>query len=213
MSRRVVPLTLDNLDELPQGCRTCVFWELDPAARLAGPNEAGLEKESWVRDTLLEWGTCGQLCYVDDELAGYLTYAPPAYVPRSVSFPTSPASPDAVLLMTGLVLPRHAGGGLGRILMQSVAREAVRHGAKALEAFSGPGRRGASDVAGKDEPTGSCLLPMDYLLAVGFKTVRPHPRTPRLRMDLRRTVSWRADVEAALERILATVSNPGLSHG
>ncbi len=206
MSRRVVPLTLDNLAELPAGCRSCVFWECEPfaAQQLDGSTASALAKESWVSDTLLEWGTCGQLIYVDGTAAGYLMYAPPAYVPRSVAFATSPASPDAVLLMTGLVLPEFAGTGLGRILMQTVAREAVRHGVKAIEAFSSPRRRAT-------EPDGSCLLPMDYLLAVGFKTVRSHPHTPRLRMDLKRTVSWRSDVESAFERIIATVTNPGLS--
>jgi len=39
--------------------------------------------------------------YVDSLPAGYLTYAPPTHVPRSLAFPTSPVSGDAVLLMTG----------------------------------------------------------------------------------------------------------------
>jgi hypothetical protein len=41
---------------------------------------------------------------------------------------------------------------------------------------------------------------------VGFKTVRPHPLFPRLRMELKSTVSWRYDVEYALERIFGTGS-------
>ncbi|MYR21926.1 GNAT family N-acetyltransferase, partial [Streptomyces sp. SID6137] len=32
MGRRLVPLTLDNLQDLPQRCRSCVFWELDPVS-------------------------------------------------------------------------------------------------------------------------------------------------------------------------------------
>ena len=40
-----------------------------------------------------------------------------------------------------------------------------------------------------------------FLRAVGFSTVRPHPITPRLRLDLKST-SWREDVvEAALDRL------------
>src|SRR6201994_1879241 len=30
VSRRLVNITLDNLDDLPPRCRACVFWELDP---------------------------------------------------------------------------------------------------------------------------------------------------------------------------------------
>lgn len=43
---------------------------------------------------------------------------------------------------------------------------------------------------------------MDHLLAVGFKTVRPHPLYPRLRLELRSTLSWKEDVELALDRLL-----------
>ena len=51
VSRRLVNITLDNLDDLPPRCRGCVFWELDPigAARAADAGEPGLEKESQKR--------------------------------------------------------------------------------------------------------------------------------------------------------------------
>ena len=213
--RRLVSITLDNLGDLPHRCRNCVFWELDPVAaeRACDAGDAALEKEAWVSDTLLEWGSCGFLLYVDGVAAGYALYAPPAYVPRSVAFPTSPVSPDAVLLMTARLMPEFVGGGLGRTLVQAVAREVARRGMKAIEAF---GRRDAGDparAAGTDAHRGehSCLLPADYLLAVGFKTVRPHPRTPRLRLDIKSTASWREDVEYALDRLLASMQTPVLA--
>lgn len=49
------------------------------------------------------------------------------------------------------------------------------------------------------------MLPADHLLAVGFKTVRPHPVHPRLRLELRTTLSWKEDVELALDRLLGAV--------
>jgi hypothetical protein len=49
------------------------------------------------------------------------------------------------------------------------------------------------------------VLPADHLLAVGFKTVRPHPRFPRLRLELRTTISWKEDVEMAIDRLLGAV--------
>jgi GNAT superfamily N-acetyltransferase len=201
--RRLVSITLDNLDDLPPTCRSCVFWELDPVAgeRACAAGSANLEKEAWLSDTLLEWGSCGHLLYVDGVPAGYVLYAPAAYVPRAVAFPTSPVSPDAVLLMTGRLVPEFVGGGLGRTLVQAVARDASRRGIKAIEAF---GRHG-------DAPAHSCLLPADYLLAVGFKTVRPHPHTPRLRLDVKATASWREDVEYALDRLLSSIQSPVLA--
>jgi hypothetical protein len=126
-------------------------------------------------------------------------YAPPAYVPRSVAFPTSPVSPDAVLLMTAQVMPEFAGGGLGRMLVQGVAKDLTRRGVRAVEAF------GDLQWAGLHH----CVLPADYLRAVGFKTVRPHPRFPRLRLELKTAVSWREDVEVALERLLGSMSPEG----
>ncbi len=210
MSRRMVNITLDNLSDLPTKCRDCVFWELDPVAgeRAQECGDAALEKEAWVSDTLLEWGSCGQLVYVDGVPAGYVLYAPPAYVPRSVAFPTSPVSADAVLLMTARIVPDFAGGGLGRMLVQGVAREVVRRGIRAIEAF-GQGDAEVSDDPGL--PNHRCLLPADYLRAVGFKTMRPHPRTPRLRLDVKTTVTWKEDVEYALDKLLSSMQAPALS--
>lgn len=206
MSRRVVNLTLDTLEDLPRRCRNCVYWELDPVAaeRACSVGDPGLEKEAWISQTLLEWGSCGKIAYVDESPAGFVLYAPPMYSPRSNAFPTSPISADAVHLMTAHVVAPFAGGGLGRMLIQSVARDLTKRGVRAIEAF-GDARHGESDeldVSG----SGGCLAPADYFLAVGFKTVRPHPRYPRLRMELRTALSWKSDVEYALEKLLGSMT-------
>jgi GNAT superfamily N-acetyltransferase len=144
---------------------------------------------------LLEWGSCGKIVYVDGVPAGYALYAPPPYVPRSVAFPTSPVSGDAVLLMTAQVLTEFAGGGIGRMLVQNMAKDLTRRGVKAIEAFGV-----------HNWEANACVLPADYLLAVGFKTVRPHHRYPRLRLELKTAMSWREDVEVALERLLGSMT-------
>jgi GNAT superfamily N-acetyltransferase len=199
MSRKVVNLTLDLLTDLPSPCGSCVFWELDPVAgaRAIEAGDPGLEKEAWVSATLLEWGSCGKLVYVDDAPAGYVLYAPPAYVPRSVAFPTAPVSADAVLLMTARVIPEFAGAGLGRMLVQTVAKDLLRHNVRALEAYG--------DARPPGDGLATCIVPADYLLSIGFKTVRPHHRFPRLRLDLRTVLTWREDVEVALERLLGSM--------
>jgi GNAT superfamily N-acetyltransferase len=196
MGRRLVPLTLDNLPDLPQRCRSCVFWELDPVSGEAAikAGTPALEKEAWISSVLLDWGSCGRVVYVDDEPVGFVMYAPPAYVPRSTAFPTSPVSPDAVQLMTAFILPAYQGQGLGRVMVQTVAKDLLRRNFKAIEAFGD---------ARWEEP--ACVLPADHLLAVGFKTVRPHPRYPRMRLELRTTLSWKEDVELALDRLLGAV--------
>jgi GNAT superfamily N-acetyltransferase len=200
VSRRLVNVTLDNLDDLPTRCRRCVFWELDPVNRQRAEDggDPELEKEAWISSTLLEWGSCGKIIYVDGVAAGYVMYAPPLYVPRSVAFPTSPVSADAALMMTAHIIPEFQGGGLGRMLVQGVAKDLTRRGLRAIEAFG--------DL--KWEKPG-CVMPAEYMLAVGFKTVRPHHRYPRLRLELKSAVSWREDVEVALERLLGSMSPEG----
>jgi hypothetical protein len=84
------------------------------------------------------------------------------------------------------------------MLVQSVAKDLLRRGVRAMEAFGDK----------KWEEPG-CVLPADYLLAVGFKTVRHHARYPRLRLELKSTVSWREDVEVALERLLGSMTPEG----
>ena len=149
VSRRLASLTLDNLDDLPATCRRCVFWELDPVARQTAA-EAGdpeLEKEAWLSATLLDWGSCGKIVYVDSLPAGYVTYAPPAHVPRGMAFPTSPVSGDAVLLMTARVLPEFSEGGLARMLVQAAAKDLTRRGVKCDRGVRA-GRPGRAATAG-----------------------------------------------------------------
>ncbi len=212
MSRRLVDITLDNLGDLPRDCRACVYWELDPVAGERAREACGteLEKEAWISDMLLEWGSCGKLVYADGVAAGYVLFAPPAYVPRSVSFPTSPVSPDAVLLMTARLRPDYLGYGLGRMLIQGVVRDVATRGVRAIEAFGRPATGGVLPSGG---PGTDCRLPASYLLAVGFKTTRPHPRSPRLRLDVRTAVSWKEDVESAIDRLIASVSLGAIARG
>jgi len=83
--------------------------------------------------------------------------------------------------------------GIGRQLVQSAAALAARRDIRALEAVG----------TYRDGP--SCMLPAAWLESVGFAVVRPHPLTPRLRMDLQSTVRWRPDLGAAWHRLTALV--------
>ena len=112
--------------------------------------------------------------------------------------------------MTAHVVPAFAGGGLGRMLVQGVARDLTKRGIKAIEAF-GDAKFGEPSEVGPGGSGGSgCLAPADFFLSVGFKTVRPHPRYPRLRLELRTALSWKSDVEYALEKLLGSMSPESL---
>lgn len=200
MSRKVLPLTPDRFDQVAGPCRACLFWQLDPVRRaLVHAGDQAREKDAWLSGVLREWGSCGRVVCVDDEPVGFALYAPEAYLPGAAGFPTAPVSADAVLLATVWVRPEHRGGGLGRMLVQGMARDLVeRGGIRAVEAF---GDRGIlSGVHGR-----RCAAPEAFLARVGFKTHRAHPTAPRLRMELKGTVRWREEVEGALERLLGAV--------
>ncbi|HXU96693.1 MAG TPA: GNAT family N-acetyltransferase [Jiangellaceae bacterium] len=195
-SRRLTALTLDNLEDLSRPCRSCVSWELDPVAaqRAQDSGDVALEKEAWLSAVLLEWGSCGFVAYTGSQPIGHVLYAPPSMVPRAASFPTSPVSPDAILLVTAFVQPEQHGAGVGRSLVQAAAKDLLQRGTRAIEAFGD---------ARWERP--ACLLPAEYLSVLGFQIVRPHDRWPRFRLDLRSTLNWREDVEVAVERILGSV--------
>ncbi len=206
MARRLARLTLVNLGDIPVACRSCAFWELDAVRRqrAVDAGEVACEKEAWISRTLLEWGSCGQVAYVDGDPAGYVLFAPPTYFPGVDAFPTAPVSEDAVLLATAMVYPEHAGTGLGRVLMQTVVKDLMKRGGiRALEAI-GDNRAPARGEHGS-ELYGGCVLPAGYLLSVGFKTQRAHPRYPRMRLELRSVLTWRDEVEGALEKLLGAV--------
>ncbi len=228
MSARITPLRLEAFEQLPKHARRCVFWEVDPKAlgrdeHLADPE---FEKEAWLSMVMLEWGSCGQVATPsvgagddDAELPciGYALYAPPHAVPRALRFPTGPVSADAVLLTSMGVETGHPDGGLPHSLVAQVVSDLVRRGVRALEAFGRTAQSADLIDHANATPTileavkslgdcafEQCMISADFLKEVGFVVIAPHPYFPRLRLELDKGLGWKAEVEAALEKLLAT---------
>jgi GNAT superfamily N-acetyltransferase len=188
LGRKLVPLGIETLDLVPEPCRRCVFWELGARARPRGSEDAGLQKEAWLSSVVLEWGPAGHVISVDGEVAGYSLYAPTHFLDQVGFQAARPVSRDAVLLATLAVLPGFEGQGIGRVLLQTMARDLTKRKVRAVEAF-------ADRVpSGRD-----CRVPARFLEASGFQVVRDHPRYPLMRMDLRTALTWKDAREAALE--------------
>lgn len=197
-SRRLRPMTAADVVALPGPCATCTFWEtrLSGLAASADPVDRAEVKADWAEAVTAHWGYCGVVASQDDQIIGYLTLAPPMYVPRLGAFATTPVSPDAAVVMSGLVLEAHRGKGTGRQLVQAAAGLVARRELRALEAV------------GTYHEGPSCMLPATWLEAVGFSVVRAHPSTPRLRLDLHSTVRWVPDLGAAWHRLAGLVVQP-----
>lgn len=232
MSAQITPLRLEAFEQLPKHARRCVFWEVDPATLGNQDHLVDLEfeKEAWLSMVMLEWGSCGQVAtaimdecrqsdafkHLEPPCLGYMLYAPPRVVPRAYRFPTAPVSADAVLLTSMGVEPGQVAAGLPQSLISQVIDELVRRGVRALEAFGRTEvatelqdpRTVAPDVRPVLEALGDCsvdhcIIAADFLKAVGFVVVAPHQYFPRLRLELDKGFGWKAEVEAALERLLA----------
>ena len=212
MALTIVPLTLGGFDDLPRRIRRCVYWEVAPDGETLTDTE--FDKEAWLSMLMLEWGSCGQVAIdhaVDGtaRVVGVAFYAPPRSVPRVADFPTAPVSPDAVLLTwvgsePGMDLR------VKEELVTAVCTDLVRRGVRAVEAFAlltPVGMRTEDVVAQLNCGPCGCKTPpltdADFLEQMGFETVAPHHRFPRLRLELSEGLGWKAGVEHALEQLLA----------
>lgn len=152
---------------------------------------------------------------IDEPCLGFAFYAPPGAVPRARLFPTAPVSADAILLTAVGVECAEDRELLSQSLLAAVVNDLVRRGVRALEAFgytsavseivdSGklPGELSHVVAVLGDCSVEDCMLTSDFLEDVGFTVVAPHPYFPRLRLELDKGLGWKAEVEAALERLL-----------
>ena len=193
-TRRIRPMRASEIGLLPQPCSTCAFWEGSLVRRPNG-GQARTIKQEWARQVEENWGNCGLIAVDGERIIGYLTLAPPQFVPRLAAFATTPVSQDAVVVLNVRVLDGYDGHGLGRQLVQAAAAMAVKRDLRALEA-----------VGSHRETT--CMAPVGFLEAVGFTVVRDHRVSPRLRLDLNTTVRWQPDLGAAWHRLRGLVTRP-----
>lgn len=178
-------------------CVSCHTWQRRPGATVEP-----IRTWEWVESVRREWDECAYVALDDERPVGLAIVVAPHLVPGAAARPTAPVSPDALLLASLRVVATAQGRGVGRTLVRGVLRALLeRDGVRALEAF---GTRIGSP----------CLIPADYLAAQGFHVQRPHPSTPRMRVDLRSVVSWRQEIGAAVDRVVEVVRPvraPGVS--
>lgn len=196
--RQIRDLTPANLEDVPQPCRACVFWELAPGDRAmcVSREDSEFEKEAWCTEVSFTAGSCGKVVYLDDRPVGYALFGAPDVFSGAGVFPAK-VSKDAMLLAVAYVLPEAGGWGIGKAMVQAILAEAKRRGKRAVEAFGD--RRW-------EHPT--CILPASFLEVVGFRVKRDHPRFPLMRIDVRALAKLSETVEAAVEQLLGSLKMP-----
>jgi ribosomal protein S18 acetylase RimI-like enzyme len=193
MPRRLRPLGPDDLTRLPAGCGGCAFWEsAGQRERICGKTCDVELQRAWIRHVADEWGECGRVAYEDDELLGFIKYAPSRYFPQASTFPSAPEDP-AVPLITCLHISTDARHhGLGTVLLRACLRDLVARGERRVEAFAF-----AQPAQVDDMP----MLGMPFLLRNGFVVSRPSTAYPLMRLDLKSLVVWQDNLEAVLESL------------
>ena len=157
MSRRCAPLDAEAVEELPERCRRCLFWELgaprpDEDADEDDVRHARVRKQAWVTSQSLEDGPPGVVLRSGRRTVGYALFAPSRAFARRGGVLPAPAT-DALHLATAWLAPEARSGGLGRLLVQAALREAV---ARELEHVDVVGDRRAREW--------DCVLPVTWLL-------------------------------------------------
>jgi GNAT superfamily N-acetyltransferase len=193
VARKIRPLTVERIGDLPDPCSSCALWEVGGRrSAICEPADARDEFARWVSEVRSNWGDCGRVAYENGELLGFVKYAPARFFPQAVMFPPGAPDDDSVLIACLHVDPDIRDVGLGKVLLQAALRDLVSRGERFVEAY------GVSATADRDR---SPLMTVEFLLRQGFAVVRPHPINPLMRLELKTMVSWTDNVEAVLDAL------------
>lgn len=194
MTRKLRPLTLKDLGRLPTGCGGCAFWESagERERRCGGVCDIEFQT-AWYRRVTDEWGECGRVAYEDDELLGFVKYAPSGYFPQAATFTAAPDDPNIPLISCLHVSADARHHGLGTVLLRAALRDLVSKGERRVEAFAFTEASAVID----DMP----MLGMPFLLRNGFTVSKPDPHYPLMRLDLKSLIVWQDNLEAVLESL------------
>jgi len=194
MTRRLRPLTFTASDQLPMACSECAFWESagERERRCGTVCDADLQG-AWHRRVTDEWGDCGRVAFDEDEVLGFIKYAPSGFFPQAATFSATPEDPSVPLIACLHISPDARHRGLGTVLLRAALRDLVQRGERRVEAF------GYTKRAGDREEMP--MLSREFLLRNGFSVSRPDPFFPLLRLDLKSLAVWQENLETVLESL------------
>lgn len=194
MARRLRPLAFADLARVAEGCSRCSFWETaEKLDRHCGAACDADRSREWFDRVTSEWGECGRVAYEDNEVLGFVKYAPSMYFPQAATFPSAPLDGRVPLIACLHVAPDARHHGLGRVLLLAALRDLVLRGEKRVEAFGYVPPMADIDV--------TPMLGIQFLLRHGFTVSRPDPTYPLLQLELRSLAVVSENLEAILESL------------
>lgn len=200
MARRLKPLLSDHLERLPCECQGCVFWEsVERLDVTCGSKCDPAMLARWHQEVTTEWGECGRVAIEDDEILGFIKYAPIEYVPQANNLPAAPTGDVGVLLTCIHIRDDARRHGLGRLLLFAALKDAAHRGERYVWAYGYSQREDMSEVP---------MMGVEFLLRHGFIVETPHPLYPLLKMDVRALVSWTENLEAMLQALRIPLGRP-----
>lgn len=160
-------ITAENLSDIPEGCRNCIYWEYPEdfeKIRLVEQNGklqfCVEKKKDWFLETLKEFGNCGKIVYCKDKPVGYAQYAPFTRLPQAKNYESKHLGKpyEGVIFLSCLYISDKVmrEKGVGTQLLKHVINDLKKRGFEAIETFA---RRGSSN-----NPSG----PMELYLKEGF---------------------------------------------
>ncbi|MDP2181037.1 MAG: GNAT family N-acetyltransferase [Actinomycetota bacterium] len=200
MARRLRPLGLEHIGDLPCECTGCVFWETPRRLEIRCGAACDVDMlRQWYLDTTMEWGEVGRIACEDDQVLGFIKYAPACAFPQATRMPAGPAAPDVPLLACIHIRDDARQHGLGRVLLQAALRDLSLRGEKSVQAYA---------TTRRDDMIRSPVMGMEFLLRHGFTVARPHPEYPLLQLDLRSLATWTENLEAVLQTLRIPLGHP-----
>jgi GNAT superfamily N-acetyltransferase len=200
MARRLKPLLSTHLDRLPCGCTGCVFWESSEPLEVRCGSKCDPERlAEWHHDVTSAWGECGRVAIEDEEILGFIKYAPIQYVPQANNMPAPPGEDLGVLLTCIHIRDDARRHGLGRLLLFAALKDAAHRGEKYVWAYGYSQREDMNEVP---------MMGVEFLLRHGFVVETPHPLYPLLKMDVGALVSWTENLEAMLQTLRIPLVRP-----
>ncbi|MGV8084242.1 MAG: GNAT family N-acetyltransferase [Coriobacteriia bacterium] len=196
MTRRLRSLNNEDLNRLPARCAGCAFWESAGERERRCGSTCDLDlRHAWHRRVTDEWGNCTLVAWEDDEILGFVKYAPSGYFPQVATLHATPPDPRVPLIACMHIVPEARHRGLGTVLLRATMRDLSSRGERRVEAF---GYSGPSSVAEKKELP---MLSVEFLSENGFTVVKADPVFPLMRLDLRSLIFLTEGLESALEAL------------